>query len=47
MNLLSESTGSAVDTGIMYTAEHKHLVVGFVTKTAVLVDFVHSVLLLQ
>lgn len=34
MNLLSEGTGGAVDARIMHTAEHQHLVIGFVAKAA-------------
>ena len=41
MDLLSEGTGGTVDARIMHTAEHEHLVIGFVAETAVFANFVH------
>lgn len=44
MDLFREGGGSAVDAGIVDTAEHQHLIVGFAAYTAGLAYFVHSVI---
>ena len=42
MNLLGKGSGSTVDTRVMDTAQHKHLIVGFIAKAASLANFVHK-----
>ena len=47
MDLFCEGGGGTVDAGIVDTAEHEHLVVGFVAEAAGLADFVHLLYLYQ